>query len=54
MAVSPRRKIPEAIFLVVKGNETYLYHSFLHAWNRKTPSDKLYKISTARMEEIIT
>lgn len=52
MAVSPRRKIPEAIFIVVNGKQTYLYHSYQHAWKRKLPDGRLFKISTAQMEEI--
>jgi hypothetical protein len=52
MAVQKRRKIPEAIFMVVNGNETYLYHSYQHAWNRKDPWGKMFKISTAGMTEM--
>jgi hypothetical protein len=54
MTVSQRSKVPEAIFIVVNDKQTYLYHSYQHAWNRKEPDGKLFKISTAGMEEIVT
>lgn len=55
MTVSKRSKFPEAIFIVVNGKSTYLYHSYWHAWNRKeSAGGKLFKISTAGKEEIIT
>jgi hypothetical protein len=55
VTVSRRSKVPEAIFIVVNDKQTYLYHSYQHAWNRKeSAGGKLFKISTARMEEIIT
>lgn len=55
VTVSKRSKFPEAIFIVVNGKSTYLYHSYWHAWNRKeSAGGKLFKISTAGKEEIIT
>ncbi len=55
MTVSKRSKFPEAIFIVVNGKSTYLYHSFLHARNRKeSEGGKLFKVSTAGKMEIIT
>lgn len=58
MAVQPRRKIPEAIYLVVLGKgssaqRTWLYHSYQHAWNLKEHlGGQLFKIGTAGMVEI--
>ena len=60
MAVLRRKKIPESIYLVIgyrdtRPAETYLYHSYQHAWNLKEKIDgRLFKIRTAEMTEILT
>lgn len=55
-----RRKIPESIYMVVgykdtRPAETYLYHSYQHAWNLKEKLDgRLFKIGTSGMTEVLT
>lgn len=59
MTVLSRSRIPDWIYLLVESQggtlqRTYIYHSYWHAWRRKEGTGgRLYKISTAAMEEMI-